>query len=188
MTKPTDPQHASKSFEKTIPEGDNRERLVCRDCGFINYQNPKVVVGSVVTFEDRLLMCRRSIEPRRGFWTLPAGFLEEHETVEDGAAREAREEACADIVIEKLLAVYSITHISQIQIMFKARLDEPKFDVGEESLEVELVDWADIPWDELAFPSVDWALNQYLSVRDKPDFTPFSNPVLEPGKWTMARG
>lgn len=189
--KPAPPPNAvllKEQFEKAVPEDDNRERLVCRDCGFINYQNPKIVVGSVVTFEDRLLLCRRAIEPRHGYWTLPAGFLEEHETVEHGAAREAREEACADIVIESLLAVYSITHISQVQIMFKARLDEPEFGVGPESLEVKLFGWDEIPWDELAFPSVDWALNQYESVKGQAAYPPFTNPVLDEGRWTMKRG
>ena len=144
-----------------IPDGDNRERSICDTCGHIAYVNPKIVVGSVVTYEDKFLICRRAIEPRRGFWTLPAGYLEEHESVEAGAVREALEEACADIEIEGLLAYYSVTHLSQVQLMFRARLKSPDVAAGPESLEVALVPWEDIPWAELAFPSVRWALEQY---------------------------
>jgi len=150
-----------QSFSKQIPEGEDRERSVCDTCGYIAYVNPKIVVGSVVTYEDKFLICRRAIEPRRGYWTLPAGYLEENESVEAGAVREAHEEACADIEIEGLLAYYSVTHLSQVQMMFRARLKSPDVAAGPESLEVKLVPWEDIPWAELAFPSVRWALEQY---------------------------
>ena len=134
------------------------ERYVCGRCGHIHYTNPKIVVGSVVAHGDRILLCRRAIEPRKGLWTLPAGFLEEHETPEDGARREAREEACADIQLEALLAVYTVAHISQVQLMYRARLPTQEFAAGPESLDVRLFAWNEIPWDELAFPSVKWAL------------------------------
>ena len=171
MTKP------SQSFSMQIPPGDDRERRVCNACDFVDYVNPKIVAGSVVVHEDKILLCRRAIEPRRNFWTLPAGFMELNETVEEAAQREAREEACADIAIDALLAVYSIPRISQVQLMFLAHLNAPNIDVGPESLEVGLFAWNDIPWDELAFPSVKWALENYQSIKDKPDgFVPFSNP------------
>jgi ADP-ribose pyrophosphatase YjhB (NUDIX family) len=163
-------------FVLRVPEGDTSERFVCGDCGHVHYTNPKIVVGSVVVHDDRILLCRRAIEPRKGLWTLPAGFLEEHETPEDGARREAREEACCDIVLNALLAVYSVTHISQVQLMYRATLGSPSYAAGPESLEVALFAWADIPWDALAFPSVKWALRHYRETMGRAVFAPFSNP------------
>jgi len=155
------------------------ERYVCGDCGHIYYTNPKIVVGSVVTFEDKILLCRRAIDPRRGFWTLPAGFLEEHETPEDGARREAREEAEADIQINALLAVYAVPHISQVQLMYRATLAAPVFAAGPESLDVKLFTWDEIPWNELAFPSAKWALEHYRQSKEMAVFAPFANPPGE---------
>jgi ADP-ribose pyrophosphatase YjhB (NUDIX family) len=164
-------------FERRVPEGDTFERDVCGRCGHIHYANPKIVVGSVVVCGDnRILLCRRAIDPRKGLWTLPAGFLEEHEAPDDGARREAREEACADIVIDALLAVYSVPHISQVQLMYRARIRKPEFAAGPESLEVRLFAWDEIPWSELAFPSVVWALKHYSETKDLAVFAPFSNP------------
>ncbi|OUR76862.1 NUDIX hydrolase [Alphaproteobacteria bacterium 46_93_T64] len=162
-------------FVREIPEGDSFERDVCSDCGWINYVNPKVVVGSVVTFEDKFLLCRRAINPRKGFWTLPAGFMEQKETTEEGAIREAYEEANANIRIRDMLGIYNITHISQVQIMYRAVLDVPEFSAGPESLEVELFTWDEIPWKDLAFPTVYWALHQYNSIKNEDRFIPFSN-------------
>lgn len=173
-------------FSKRIPEDDTRERLVCDTCGWINYVNPKIVVGAVVSHEGRVLLCRRAIEPRRGYWTIPAGYLEERESTEAGAAREAQEEACAEIAIDQLLAVYSIPRISQVQLIYRATLVSPAIAAGPESLEVRLVDWADIPWDELAFPSVHWALGQYRSVLGRDSFPPFSNPPGQTGDYGSA--
>jgi ADP-ribose pyrophosphatase YjhB (NUDIX family) len=167
------------NFTRRVPDGDNRERFVCNDCGLIHYDNPKIVVGAVVTYGDKFLLCRRAIHPRRGFWTLPAGFLEEHESTEDGARREAFEEATADIVIEQLLAVYNVPRISQVQLIYKAHLREPVFAPGVESLEVQLFSWDEIPWDELAFPSVVWGLNQFREIDGKGPFSPFTNPPGE---------
>lgn len=155
------------------------ERYVCGDCGHIYYTNPKIVVGSVVTFEDKILLCRRAIDPRRGFWTLPAGFLEEHETPEDGARREAREEAEADIEINALLAVYAVPHISQVQLMYRASLAAPVFSAGPESLDVKLFAWDEIPWNQLAFPSAKWALEHYRQSKESRVFAPFVNPPGE---------
>lgn len=171
------------AFTRQIPEGDNRERLVCGDCGFINYVNPKIVVGAVVTWQGRFLLCRRAIEPRRGYWTIPAGYLEEHETTEAGARREALEEACADIVLDGLLGVYNVPRISQVQLIYRATLRAPEFGAGEESLEAALFDWADIPWKELAFPSVIWALNHHREVDGHAVFAPRTNPEGQTGNY-----
>jgi ADP-ribose pyrophosphatase YjhB (NUDIX family) len=148
-------------FQRRVPEGDDRDRLVCGDCGFVAYENPKIVVGSVVIEDGRVLLCRRAIEPRRGFWTLPAGFMEMGETAEEGAAREAWEEARAKLALEGVLGVYSIARIGQVQVIFRARLAEPGFAPGPESLDVRLFEWGEIPWDEIAFPSVRWALQDW---------------------------
>lgn len=166
-----------------IPEGDNRERLTCPDCGFINYENPKIVVGAVCTWEGKLLLCRRAIDPRSGFWTIPAGYMELNETAEAGAAREAKEEACADIDIDGLIGVYTIPRISQVQLIYRATLKDGVFAAGEETLELDLYDWKDIPWDDLAFPSVKWALDHWREIADDEIWPPFSNPPGQDGNY-----
>ena len=188
--KPAPPPNSlqfANNFTKRVPDGDSKARLVCDNCDFVHYQNPKIVVGSVVVHEGKILMGKRSIEPRHGFWTLPAGFMEEGETVEQGAMREAREEMEAEIVLENLLAVYSIPRISQVQIMYTASLKDGSFGVGEETLETALFGWDEIPWQQIAFPSVYWALIQYHQVKDQPAFAPFSNPEGEYGN-TIPKG
>ncbi|TVQ36860.1 MAG: NUDIX hydrolase [Geminicoccaceae bacterium] len=142
------------------PPGDDHERAVCDACGHIHYINPKVVVGAVCAHGDRILLCRRAIEPRRGFWTIPAGFMEVGETPEEGAIREAVEEAGAVIRIEGLLAVYSIKRIDQVQLLYAASLLRPEVEAGFETAEVALVRWSEIPWHDLAFPTVDWVLRE----------------------------
>ena len=168
---------------REIPAGDNRHRLVCPDCGFINYENPKIVVGSVAVWQDRVLLCRRAINPRKGHWTIPAGFLELNESVIDGARREATEEACADIEIDALLAVYNVPRISQVQLIYRATLRRPEFAPGEESLDVALFEWDDVPWDDLAFPSVRWALNHWREVGEAREFVTRVNPEGENGDY-----
>lgn len=168
-------------FVREVPEGDERLRLVCRTCGFVNYENPKLVVGAVATWEERLLLCRRAIDPRKGYWTLPAGFLEQHEAAESGARREAWEEARAELEIDQLLAVYSIPRISQIQLIYRATLRSPDVSAGEETEAVRLFSWEQIPWDRLAFPSVGWALRDYEAVRGARVFAPRFNPPGETG-------
>ncbi len=170
------------------PEGDNRPRLVCDECGFVNYANPKIVVGAVCSWDDTILLCRRAIDPQRGFWTIPAGYLELKETCADGAAREAWEEACAAITIDALLAVYSIPRISQVQLIHKARLESPDIAVGPESLEVGLFRWDEIPWGELAFPSVRWALDHFQAIGDQTVFAPFTNPDGDRGDFRPGSG
>lgn len=171
MTYPLQP-----SFEKSVPSGDTHQRSVCEHCGFVNYQNPKIVTGSVVRHDDKFLMCRRAIEPRRGFWTIPAGYLEMHETPEDGARREAFEEANAELELQGLLAVYTVPRLSQVQLIYRARLLAPQFSAGEESLEVALYEWNEIPWDEIAFPTVHWALEHDRMVEAGEADGPFVNP------------
>ncbi|XDD49875.1 NUDIX hydrolase [Leptospira sp. WS92.C1] len=151
------------NISRKIPEGDNRPRYICDVCGTIHYQNPKVVVGSIPVWEEKILLCKRAIEPRKGFWTLPAGFLENRETVEEGAARETREEANAEIKIIGLQSVYSIPHISQVYMFFLAELVDGKFSESPESEEVRLFDVDKIPWEELSFASVQYALRQYVN-------------------------
>ena len=164
-------------FSTTIPKGDDRARAVCDHCGFIDYQNPKIVVGSVALWKEKILLCRRAIEPRKGFWTLPAGYLELGESVEEGARREAWEEARARINIDRLLAVYSVPRISQVQLMFRATLESENIDAGPESAEVDLFDWDGVPWADIAFPTVGWALRQWRESRGFTEFPPYSNPV-----------
>lgn len=169
------------NFSRRVPEGDDRERLVCGDCGAVVYENPKIVVGTVATWEEKILLCRRAIEPRKGFWTLPAGYLELNEAAAEGAKREAWEEARAQLELEQLLAVYSIPRISQIQLIYRARLLSPEVEAGPESAEVGLFAWAELPWKELAFPSVHWALGHHREVLGETVFAPRVNPPGETG-------
>lgn len=173
----TKKQSSAPDFAKQIPDGDDRERAVCQRCGFVDYQNPKIVVGSVALWKDKILLCRRAIEPRSGYWTLPAGYLEIGESAEDGARREAWEEARAQLSLDRLLAVYSVPRISQIQLMYRARLDRADIAAGPESADVGLFAWDDIPWPDLAFPTVGWALRHWRETMGRDDFAPFSNPV-----------
>lgn len=158
------------------PPGDERERQVCTACGRIHYENPKIVVGSVSRLGERILLCRRAIEPAAGKWTIPAGFLELGESAEQGAQREAFEEARARITLLGLLAVYSIPQIGQVQLMYLADLLSPELEAGPESLEVALFAPHEIPWGELAFPTVHRVLTRSLELARKP--APLV-PVLE---------
>lgn len=167
-------------FSRKIPTGDDRERSVCDRCGFVDYENPKIVAGSVAVLDGRVLLCRRAIEPRRGFWTLPAGYLEIGESVEEGARREAYEEARARIAVEQVLGVYSVPRISQVQIIFRARLETADPAPGPESLEIKLASWQDIPWSDIAFPSVQLALEHWSATRNFAAFAPFVETVTGP--------
>lgn len=163
-------------FTRRTPEGDDREREICVRCGFIDYQNPRIIVGSTLSHQGRILLCRRAIEPGRGFWTLPAGFLEAGETVAAGALREAWEEARVRPALDCMLGVYSVPRISQVQIFFRGTLETPECSPGPESLEVALFGWDDIPWPEIAFPTVMTALRHWKEVDGVSTFQPFSNP------------
>ncbi len=148
-----------------IPDGDHLPRFVCTNCGMIHYQNPKLVLGCVPDWEGRILLCRRAIEPRLGYWTVPAGFMENGETLQHAAARECYEEARATVEIGSLLALVSVTHAAQVHVMFRAKLLAPEFSPGPESLEVALYAEADIPWQNIAFPSGEFTLRRYFADR-----------------------
>jgi ADP-ribose pyrophosphatase YjhB (NUDIX family) len=164
------------SFSVRRVEREGRERLTCDRCDYVHYVNPVVVVGVVVTVGHELLLCRRDIDPRSGYWTMPAGFLEEGESSEEGACREAREEALAEVDVDALLAVYDIPHISQIQLIYRGTLRGDRYGVGEETREVRLFAPDEIPWDELAFPSVRWALQDHARAQGLSSFAPFRTP------------
>ena len=157
--------HCGQPVTLRVPEGDHRPRYVCTACGTIHYQNPRIVAGCVPEHEGRILLCRRAIEPRRGYWTIPAGFMENGETTQDAARRESMEEALADVEIGSLLAVVHVLHANQVHVMFRARLPRPEFGAGAESLESMLCTEEQIPWPEIAFRSVDFALRHYLEDR-----------------------
>lgn len=163
-----------------VPEGDSLLRAVCDACGHIQYVNPKIVVGCLPVHGDRILMCKRAIEPRYGLWTLPAGFMENDETASEGAAREALEEANAKVEIDDLYSVYSIPHINQVYMMFLARLVDPDVSPGVESLEVKLVTESEIPWDQLAFTMVKRTLTHFLEDRKTGVFVPRFGDIRPP--------
>jgi ADP-ribose pyrophosphatase YjhB (NUDIX family) len=170
-----------------IPAGDNRPRHVCPGCGLIHYRNPKLVVGTLPEWRDRLLLCRRAIEPRRGLWTLPAGFLENGETAWQGAARETLEEAGARVRPLALYSLFNLPHIDQIYLLFRATLLEPECQPGAESLEVGLFTEAEIPWRELAFPVIRETLTRYYQDRAAGAFGLHCGDLLrEPGRLRVA--
>lgn len=148
-----------------IPAGDTLPRYVCDTCSTIHYQNPKMIVGCIAEWENRILLCRRAIEPRYGLWTVPAGFMENGETTAQGAARETLEEANARVEVGPLYALYNIPHINQVYLLFRARLLDLDFSAGAETLETRLCDEADIPWDALAFATVRNTLTHYYADR-----------------------
>ncbi len=145
-----------------VPPGDTVRRYICDSCGMVHYQNPAMIVGCLPVWEDQVLLCRRSIEPAFGKWTLPSGFMENGETVEEGAAREAREEACADVTVRRLHTVYSIAHINQVYLLFLARLNNLNFRAGEESSDVRLFREQEINWADIAFHAVRFSLRRYF--------------------------
>ncbi|MFC1820200.1 NUDIX hydrolase [Thermodesulfobacteriota bacterium] len=155
---------------KRIPDGDDRERYVCDSCQAIHYQNPKVVVGCIPEYNGEILLCRRSIEPRYGFWTVPAGFLENGETVSDGASREALEEAEARVEVIDLYTLFNLTDINQVYLIFRSRLMDLNFGAGEESLEVRLFKQEEIPWNEIAFMAIKESLRLFFEDREKGNF------------------
>lgn len=169
------------AVELRCPEDDNRPRHVCTACGLIHYLNPKIVVIALPVWEDRILMCRRAIEPRHGLWTLPGGFMENGESTEQAAARETLEEANARVEIGPLYAMYSLPYINQVQLLFHARLLDLDFSPGSESLEVKLLGADEIPWDALAFRPVQRTLQRFLQERDRGSFTFQSDTLSAPG-------
>ena len=150
-----------------VPAGDNRERFVCQQCDTIFYDKPRIVAGTIPIGQDQVLLCRRAIQPRRGYWTLPAGFMENGESTEQAASRETWEEACAKVELGPLFSMITVPHIKQVHIFFLAQLSSKDFAAGEESLEVALFDEQDIPWQELAFATVGQSLQRYFADRQQ---------------------
>ena len=168
--------------ELRMPQDDHRERHVCTVCNTIHYQNPKLIVGAIPEWEDgRILLCRRAIEPRRGLWTLPAGFMENGETTTEAAARETLEEANARIEVQELYAMYNLPYIDQVQLLFRAKLLDLDFSPGVESLEVQLFSEDEVPWDTLAFRAITYTLEHYFDDRRRGAFI-FRNTDLAPPK------
>ncbi len=151
--------------ELRIPEGDSLPRHICFACGVIHYQNPKIVVGCIPEWEEKILLCRRAIEPRQGLWTLPGGFMENAETLTQGAERETLEEANARVQMGDLFAIYNLPHINQVHIFFRAQLLDLDFEPGIESLDVRLFSEEEMPWDKLAFRVIGEPLKRYFEER-----------------------
>ncbi len=146
-----------------VPEDDNRERATCPACATVHYQNPLNVVGTVPVWQDKVLLCRRNIEPRRGLWTLPAGFLELGETTAEGAVRETVEEAGAHIELGPLYTLLNIVRAGQVHLFYQARLLDLEFDPGPETIEVQMCSEREVPWAELAFTSTRITLERFFS-------------------------
>jgi ADP-ribose pyrophosphatase YjhB (NUDIX family) len=170
-------QCGKESIRFVIPSGDTLPRHVCDSCQTIFYENPKIVVGTVTTYQDKFLLCKRAIEPQKGFWTYPAGYLENKESLEEGAHREANEEAGITIKLSRLIGTYSLTGINQIHIIYAAEMLTPDYSPGEESLEVALFSQEEIPWNELAFPVIHWALTAYIQNKNGSVDSKVSNDV-----------
>lgn len=185
--KSTVSQHSGMSYctrcgsaaSLTIPAGDNLARQVCTSCGHIHYDNPRMIVGCIAEWENRILLCRRAIEPRRGYWTLPAGFMENGETTSEAARRETLEEAGAHVSVDAAFALVSIAHINQVHLFYRGRMTSPSYSAGEESLEVALFHPKEIPWETLSFRSVRLCLEHYLADQRNGGFG-FHEHELEP--------
>lgn len=162
--------HCGSPVSQRVPPGDTLMRAVCDSCGSIHYQNPLLVVGSLPVWEDKVLLCRRAIEPRCGFWTLPAGFMENHETLPEAAMRETVEEACAQVEIGDMYTLISVPHISQVHAVFRARLLSLDFSPGVETLEVALLAEHEIPWGEIAFRTIAMTLRHFFADRKTGQF------------------
>jgi len=174
--------HCGTAVELRIPEGDNRSRHVCPGCGTIHYSNPRIVAGTIPVWEDRILLCRRAIQPRHGFWTLPAGYMENAETTMEAALRETWEEANARVELDGLYSVMNVPHIDQVHMYFRATMIDGTFSAGDESLEVELFREEQIPWDHLAFPTVQDTLERYFRERRENRFTVLVDDIRRPLK------
>lgn len=166
-----------KSVVHRIPEGDNLPRFICDHCDTIHYQNPKLVVGCLPIWNEQVLLCKRAIEPCHGLWTLPAGFMENQESLEEAALRESMEEANANLKIEGIYSIISLPHINQIYILYRAKLLDLDFYAGPESLDVQLFNEEDIPWEQLAFKTIEATLRHFFEDREKGIY-PVHNNVI----------
>ncbi|WP_447975120.1 NUDIX hydrolase [Nitrospira sp. Kam-Ns4a] len=163
--------HCGAPVSLAVPAGDTHPRFVCPSCRTIHYQNPKIVAGCIPEWGGQILLCRRAIEPRLGFWTFPAGFMELGESVEQAAARETLEEAQAQVEITDLYALFTLARVDQVYAVFRGRLRAPEFGAGHESLAVQLFDPEKIPWDQLAFRVIQEILACYVEDRRRGRFT-----------------
>lgn len=170
------------SVSHVVPAGDNRKRHVCDACGTIHYTNPRIIAGTLPVYGDKVLLCRRAIEPRKGLWTLPAGFMENGETVFQAAARETAEEAEAEVNLQGLYTLFNLPHINQVYMFFRAELIDGRYGIGEESLEVELFSEENIPWEELAFLSIHRTLSLYFEDRQRGEFPVRMESITHPSR------
>ena len=154
-----------------IPHGDNLPRALCEVCGYIQYENPRVIVGCIPEWKDKILLCKRAIEPRLGYWTLPAGFLENNETTQEGALRETLEEANAEAAVIEAFSLIDIPHINQIYLLYRAQLANASFSPTFESSEVALFDEATLPWDQIAFAAIKQSLERYFDNKRNGSFS-----------------
>lgn len=177
-------QCGSDDIHYRIPEGDSYPRYICHKCQFIHYQNPNIIAGCLVTHEDRILLCKRAIQPRKGKWTLPAGFMENHETLAQAAQRETWEEARAKVELHQLYTIFNLPHINQVYVMYYGELLGNDFAPGPESQEVSLFSIEQIPWDELAFPTIRETLKLYIQDRERGELGLHSGDIIRP--WVLA--
>lgn len=165
-----------------VPPGDNRPRYSCASCGTIHYQNPNMVLGTIPVWGDRVLLCKRAIEPRYGYWTLPAGFMENGETTAEGATRETVEEAGARIEIGELFSMLDVPHVHQVHVFFRAEMLGPELDPGPESLEAKLFDESEIPWEQIAFRTVEQTLRWFFEDRRRGAFRTHTGAIQYPAR------
>lgn len=165
--------------ELSVPVDDNRQRSVCTSCEEIHYENPKIICGSLPIWQDKILLCKRAIEPRSGYWTLPAGFMELNETSVEAAVRETWEEATAKITPKQLYCVFNLPHVNQVYLMYLADMQSIQYSPGIESESVELFDADSIPWDELAFSTIRMTLKFYLNDRTTNNFPVHTGAIIK---------
>ncbi len=159
--------YCGQPVTERVPEGDDRLRHVCDHCDTVHYSNPRVIVGCIIEHGERVLLCKRAIQPRAGLWTLPAGFMENGETTQQGAARETWEEARARVADQELYRLFDLPHINQVYMFYRATLVDGDYGVGPESTETGLFTEAEVPWDEIAFPAVYHTLREFFHDRER---------------------
>lgn len=169
-------------LQHRIPPGDSMVRGICDACDTIHYRNPRLVVGALPVWEDKILLCRRGIEPRHGKWTLPAGFMENGESVADAAVRETLEEACARIELGPLFTMISVPHINQVHVIYRARLLDLEFAPGEETLELRLFEETEIPWADIAFRTISLSLQHFFADRQAGRFGMHTSALNPPAR------